>query len=34
MQEELKSMQHNDVWDFIDLLDNFKPTGCKMGVHD
>lgn len=29
MQEELKSIQDNNVWDLVDLPDNFKPAGYK-----
>lgn len=29
MQEELKSMQDKDIWDLVDLLDNFNPLGYK-----
>lgn len=29
MQEQLKSMQDNDVWDLDDLPDNFKLTSWK-----
>lgn len=29
MQDELKSMHDNDVWDPIDLLDDFKQSGYK-----
>lgn len=27
----IKFMQDNDVWDFTDIPDNFKPIGYKMG---
>lgn len=30
MQEELKSKQDNDIWDFVDLPDNSKSIGCKL----
>ncbi|RVW63464.1 Retrovirus-related Pol polyprotein from transposon TNT 1-94 [Vitis vinifera] len=29
MNEELKSMAHNGVWDLIELPNNCKPIGCK-----
>ncbi|RVW23885.1 Retrovirus-related Pol polyprotein from transposon TNT 1-94 [Vitis vinifera] len=29
MNEELKSMAHNGVWDLIELPNNCKPVGCK-----
>ena len=29
MNEELKSMAHNDVWDLIELPNSCKPVGCK-----
>ncbi len=29
MKDELKSMGHNKVWDFIELLKGFKQVRCK-----
>ncbi|RDY00559.1 hypothetical protein CR513_16240, partial [Mucuna pruriens] len=29
MKDELKSMQNNDVWDFVELPEGVKPIGCK-----
>nr|CAN69037.1 hypothetical protein VITISV_026270 [Vitis vinifera] len=29
MNEELKSIAHNDVWDLIELPNSCKPVGCK-----
>lgn len=29
MQEELKSMHGNDVWNLADLSDDLKPIGYK-----
>ena len=29
MEEELKSMSSNDVWDLVDIPDGVKPVGCK-----
>ena len=29
MNEEIKSMKHNDVWDLIPLPEGVKPIGCK-----
>ena len=29
MNEECKSMQDNDVWDLVPLLEGVKPIGCK-----
>ena len=29
MNEELKSMAHNGVWDLIELPNSCKPVGCK-----
>jgi hypothetical protein len=29
MEEELKSMSSNDVWDLVDILNVVKPVGCK-----
>ena len=29
MNEELKSMKDNDVWDPVPLLEGTKPIGCK-----
>ncbi|RDX78231.1 hypothetical protein CR513_41517, partial [Mucuna pruriens] len=29
MKDELKSMQDNDVWDLVELLEGVKPIGCK-----
>ena len=29
MNEEIKSMKDNDVWDLILLLEGTKPIGCK-----
>ena len=29
MQEEMKSMKDNGVWDLVELLKGIKPIGCK-----
>ena len=29
MQEELKSMSSNKVWDLVEIPDGVKPVGCK-----
>ena len=29
MNEEIKSMKDNDIWDLIPLPENAKPIGCK-----
>nr|KYP38279.1 Retrovirus-related Pol polyprotein from transposon TNT 1-94 [Cajanus cajan] len=29
MKDEMKSMQDNDVWDLVELLEGVKPIGCK-----
>ena len=29
MNEEIKSMKDNDVWDLVPLLERVKPIGCK-----
>ena len=29
MNEEIKSMKDNDVWDLVPLPDSVKPIGCK-----
>ena len=29
MNEEMKSMHDNDIWDLIELLEVLKPIGCK-----
>ncbi|RDX82956.1 hypothetical protein CR513_36201, partial [Mucuna pruriens] len=29
MKDKLKSMQNNDVWDLVELLERVKPIGCK-----
>jgi hypothetical protein len=29
MEEELKSMTSNDVWDLVDILDGVKPVDYK-----
>ena len=29
MQEEMKSMKDNDVWDLVELPKGIKPIGCK-----
>lgn len=29
MEDELKSMKHNEVWKLVELPENFKPIGCK-----
>ncbi|RDX78204.1 hypothetical protein CR513_41548, partial [Mucuna pruriens] len=29
MKDELKSMQDNDVWDLVELLEGVKPIDCK-----
>ena len=30
MNEEIKSMKDNDVWDLVPLLEGMKPIGCKL----
>jgi len=29
MKDEIKSMQDNDVWDLVELLEGVKPIDCK-----
>ena len=29
MNEEMKSMKDNDVWELVPLLEGAKPIGCK-----
>jgi hypothetical protein len=29
MEEELKFMSSNDVWDLVDISNGVKPVGCK-----
>ena len=29
MKEEMLSMANNGVWDLVEMLENFKPIGCK-----
>ena len=29
MKDEIKSMEHNDVWDLVELLEIEKSIGCK-----
>ena len=29
MKEEMKSMEHNEVWDLIELPNGCKKVGCK-----
>jgi len=29
MEEEIKSMRDNDVWDLVELPEGVKPIGCK-----
>ena len=29
MNEEMKSIKDNDVWDLVPLLEDAKPIGCK-----
>lgn len=29
MNDEIKSMKENDVWDLIPLLEGTKPISCK-----
>ena len=29
MEDELKSMKDNDVWDLVELPKDAKPIGCK-----
>ena len=29
MEDEIKSMRDNDVWDLVKLLEDVKPIGCK-----
>ena len=29
MKNELKSMEHNEVWDLVELLEDCKIIGCK-----
>nr|KYP32674.1 hypothetical protein KK1_046577 [Cajanus cajan] len=28
VKDEMKSMQDNDVWDLVELLEGVKPIGC------
>lgn len=32
MEDELKSMKHNEVWELVEILENFKPIGCKWVI--
>jgi len=29
MEEEIKSMRDNDIWDLVELPEGVKPIGCK-----
>ena len=29
MKDELKSMDQNEVWDLVELLEGYKKVGCK-----
>jgi hypothetical protein len=29
MKDELKSMDQNEVWDLVELLEEYKKVGCK-----
>jgi len=29
MEEELKSMRDNDIWDLVELPEGVNPIGCK-----
>jgi len=29
MKDEMKSMNDNEVWDLVELLEGMKPIGCK-----
>lgn len=29
MEDELKSMRHNEVWELVDLPENFEPIECR-----
>jgi len=29
IEEEIKSMRDNDVWDLVELSEGVKPIGCK-----
>ena len=29
MKDDLKSMKQNNVWDLVELLENYKRVGCK-----
>ena len=29
MKDEIKSMQDNDVWHLVELLEGVKPIGCE-----
>ena len=37
MNEEMKSMHYNDIWDLVQLPEGLKPIGCKwifkMRIH-
>ena len=30
MNEEIKSMKNNDIWDLVPLSEGAKPIGCKL----
>ena len=32
MKDEMTSMSHNKVWSLVDLLDGYKPIGCKWVI--
>ena len=32
MNEEIKSMKDNDVWDLVPLLEGARPIGQKEGI--
>lgn len=29
MEDEMRSMEHNDVWDLVEIPSSVKPIGCK-----
>ena len=34
MEDELRSMSSDKVWDLIEILDGVKPVGRKMGLQN
>lgn len=34
MEDELKSIQHNEVGKLVDFIEIFEPIGCRIDIND